>query len=126
MSSDSSLKEAAALLVQSPQPILAVVEPGVAEDATKNGTAPRQMVAGSVTQKALLMALGEMPSSAPIGEIADTETPVYNIGTPLSLLAQSLELHPFLFIESDGIIHAAVESSQLLQAFVAQKESGEH
>ncbi|CDJ67694.1 cystathionine beta-synthase, putative [Eimeria necatrix] len=126
VSSDSSLKEAAALLVQSPQPILAVVEPGVAEDATKNGTAPRQMVAGSVTQKALLMALGEMPSSAPIGEIADTETPVYNIGTPLSLLAQSLELHPFLFIESDGIIHAAVESSQLLQAFVAQKESGEH
>lgn len=122
IAADRSMKQAAALLMESPQQVVCVVDPLAAAKAEKLGVTPRHTVVGTVSQKSLLMALGDIPSSTAVGDIASTDTPIYSINTQLSRIAQSLELRPFVLIESGGLVNAAVGEGLMLQAFVAKMQ----
>ncbi|XP_022590740.2 cystathionine beta-synthase [Cyclospora cayetanensis] len=115
------LVEAAAQLMKSPQRFLVVVDTTAAQAEAEKDGVPLAHLLGTVSQKGLLMALGDMPNDTTIETIAETDTPVYNKATPLSRVAQSLELRSFILVESDGVVNAAVGADQLLQAFIAKK-----
>ncbi|KAL8443042.1 hypothetical protein Emag_006148 [Eimeria magna] len=134
-----TLEAAAPLMVQSPQQVLCVVEPGTlkglshqqqqqqgsaqeGESAGSVRSVPRSAVVGSLSQSALLSALGDLPGSTQVSEVADTEVAVFGEGERLSRVAQSLELRPFVFIEAQGLVKAAVGEKLLLEAFVEQQQ----
>ncbi|KAL8271526.1 hypothetical protein Esti_004561 [Eimeria stiedai] len=129
-----TLETAAPLMVQSPQQVLCVVEPGTLKGVSQQqqqqqGSAegggvlsvPRSAVVGCLSHSALLRALGDLPGSTQVSEVADTEVAVFGEGERLSRVAQSLELRPFVFIEAQGLVKAAVGEKLLLEAFVAQQ-----
>ncbi|KAL8424434.1 hypothetical protein Efla_001036 [Eimeria flavescens] len=132
--STAPLKAAAQLMVKSPQQVLCVVQPGALHHQSNGSSAgqhiggvPVDAIVGSISQSSLLAALGDLPASTEVGEVADTETAVFSEQTRLSRVAQSLELRPFVFIETGGLVKAAVGEKLMLEAFVAkqQRESSE-
>lgn len=117
-----SLKIAAAVLVESPQQVVCVVEPDAAAKAEEARVVPRDEVVGLLPQSSLLRALGDMPDTTMVADITETDVPIYSMETRLARVAQSLELRPFVLIETGGLVRAAVGEGLLVQAYVAKKQ----
>ncbi|CDI85814.1 cystathionine beta-synthase, putative [Eimeria praecox] len=125
ISSTASLEEATVALVQSEQSFLVVVRPEAAAEAQERGGVAADALVGVLTEQTLLKALGDFPSSAEVSNVVETEIPVFTSGnTSLARIAQTLELHPLVLIQSNtGVINAAVEPKKLLQAFVDMRRN---
>lgn len=121
----ASIREASCLLLECRQSVLCVVTSECVEEATRRGMAPPDAVVGAVYKKNLLAAYGEMCCSTSIEEVAETEVPVFDEETPLWRVAQSLELRPFVFVSTGGLVHAAVGEDLLLQAIVSKPKHGD-
>ena len=126
ISSAAYLKEAAAALLQSAQPLLVVVKPNAVAEAQKRGGVAAAALVGTVTDQSLLKALGDLPSSAEVNDVVDMETPVFSsTGTSLARVAQTLELHRFVLVQSEaGLVYAAVEAKGLLHTFFGSQKNG--
>ncbi|CDJ33970.1 LOW QUALITY PROTEIN: cystathionine beta-synthase, putative [Eimeria mitis] len=123
VSAAASLKETAAVLLQSAQPFVVVVKPEAAAAAAERGGVDAGDIVGTVTDQTLLKAMGDFPSTAEVKEVVDTEIPIFRcIDTSLARVAQTLELYPFVLIQSNtGLVTSAVEAKKLLQAFIDQQ-----
>lgn len=120
--SNVPLKVAAAVIVEAPQQVVCVVDPDSAAKAEEARFVPRDEVVGLLPQSSLLRALGDMPDTTMVGDITETDVPMFPMDTRLSRIAQSLELRPFVLIESEGLVKAAVGEGLLVQAYVAKKQ----